>query len=259
MTLVLDFGYFSLTITSRFASFTSGDTILAVADVFIEMSGLTCLFVNIRGLRQGAGELCATSLRFQPDFIVLVETHLDSDSITPFLLLGYVVVDRKDRSSHGDGVLIMCKSYLLVDVIDCTEYYVSGACEIIAVTLQGTAILCVYRQPGDTDLTVTDSLNCFISDHNLPIILLGDFNVHHQEWLASSRISAASRSLREFCELNGLAQLVNTPTRSSSILDLIITPYCGTVCYHPPLGTSDHVSLLTFFSLSLGVIAPPPS
>jgi len=101
--LVLDFGYFSLTITSRSASFTSGDTFLAVVDASIEMSGLTCLFVNIRELRQGAGELCATFLRLQPDFIALVETHLDSE----------------DRSSHRGGVLIMCKSYLCVDVIDC--------------------------------------------------------------------------------------------------------------------------------------------
>ena len=55
-----------------------------------------------------------------------------------------------------------------------------------------------------------------------------------------------------------MAQLVNTPTCGSSILDLIITQYCGTVCCHPPLGTSDHVSLLAFFSLSLEIIAPPP-
>ena len=109
----------------------------------------------------------------------------------------------------------MCKSHLLVDVIDCANYYVSGAFEIVAVKFQGTAILCVYRQPGDTDLTITESLNHFISTHNLAMILLGDFNVHHQEQLDSSHTSAAGSSLQEFCELNGLAQLVDTPTRGS--------------------------------------------
>ena len=137
----------------------------------------------------------------QPDFIALVETHLDSDSFTPFLPVGYAVAAWKDCSSHGGGVLIMHKSHLLVDVIDCTDYYVSGACEIVAINFQGTAILCVYRQPGDTNLTITESLNCFISSHNLAMILLGDFNVHHQEWLASSRTSAAGRSLWEFVNL----------------------------------------------------------
>ena len=77
--------------------------------------------------------------------------------------------------------------------------------------------------------------------------------------LANSSTSTAGRSLWEFCELNGLAQLVNTPTCGSSILDLVITPYCGTVCCHPPLGTNNHIGLLTSFSLSLEIIAPLPS
>lgn len=34
----------------------------------------------------------------------------------------------------------MCKSHLLVDVIDCAEYYVKETCEIVAVNFQGTAI-----------------------------------------------------------------------------------------------------------------------
>ena len=70
-------------------------------------------------------------LHLQPDFIVLIEMHLDSDSVTPFLPVGYVVVARKDRSSHGGGMLIMCKSYLLIDVVDCTEYYVSELVKLL--------------------------------------------------------------------------------------------------------------------------------
>ena len=70
--------------------------------------------MNICGLRQSAGELCAASLHLQPDFIALVETHLDSNSFTPFLPVRYAVAAQKDRSSHGGGVLIMCKSHLLV-------------------------------------------------------------------------------------------------------------------------------------------------
>ena len=125
-------------------------------------------------------ESSATSLHLQPDFIALVEIHLDSDSINLFLSMEYTVAVRKDCSSHGGGVLIMCKSHLLVDAIDCTDYYVSGTCEIVAVNFQSTTILCVYRQPGDTDLTITESLNRFITSHNFSMILLGDFNVHYE-------------------------------------------------------------------------------
>ena len=97
--------------------------------------------------------------------------HLDSGPITPFLPMGYTVAFQKDRSPHEGGVLMMCKSHLL-DVIDCTDCYVEGACEIVAVKFQGTTILCVYRQPGNTNLTLTESLNRFITTHNLPMPIL---------------------------------------------------------------------------------------
>ena len=63
------------------------------------MCGLTIFFTNICGLCQGAGELCAALQHLQPNFIVLVETHLDSGSITPFLAMGYAVAARRDCSS----------------------------------------------------------------------------------------------------------------------------------------------------------------
>ena len=56
---------------------------------------------------------------------------------------------------------------------------------------QGTTILCVYRQPGGTNLMVREPL---ISDHSLPMMLLGDFNVQYLEWLASFHASAVGRS-----------------------------------------------------------------
>ena len=90
---------------------------MGTAGVLFEMSRSTNFFVNIRGLCQGAGELCAASLHLQPDFIALVEMHLDSDSINPFLPMGYVVTVRKDRSSHGGGVMIVNLICLLMLLI----------------------------------------------------------------------------------------------------------------------------------------------
>ena len=49
-------------------------------------------FMNIHGLCQGAEKLCAVSLHLQLDFIALVETHLDSGSITPFLPMGMLLL-----------------------------------------------------------------------------------------------------------------------------------------------------------------------
>ena len=77
-------------------------------------------------------------------------------------------------------MLIMCKSHLFADVIDCTDYYVTGGCEIVIINFQGTAILCIYCQSEDIDLTIIESLNRFIITHNLAIILLGNFIAHHK-------------------------------------------------------------------------------
>ena len=71
--------------------------------------------------------------------------------------MGYVFAVQRNCSSLGDGVLIMYKSHLLIDVNDCADYYVTGSCEIVVVNFQGTTVLCVYCQPGDIDLTITES------------------------------------------------------------------------------------------------------
>ena len=126
--------------------------ILANADVFIETCGLTIFSTNIRGLWQGAGELCAALLRLQPDVYRHIWTLILLIHFYP--CTGYTVAAWKDRSSHGGGVLIMCKSHLLVNVIDCTDYYVKGTCEIVTVNFQGTAILCVYCQHGDIEILI---------------------------------------------------------------------------------------------------------
>ena len=126
-----------------------------------------------------------------------------------YLPPGYTVTARKDRTCHGGGVLLLCKDCLLVDAIDYANFYEIGSCEFVAVRFQNIAILCIYRQPSDSDITITHSLTGFRTTYQLPMIIKGDFNVHHQDWLSSTHTSTAGRSLLEFCEYNGLFQLVN--------------------------------------------------
>ena len=95
------------------------------------MKGLTVFFANIRGLSQGAGDLCAAIQDCRPDFVGIVETHVDGASIGMYLPPGYAVVARRDRTRHGGGVLLLCKDYLLVDAINCEDFYVAGSCELI--------------------------------------------------------------------------------------------------------------------------------
>jgi len=69
------------------------------------MKGLTVFFANLRGLRQGASDLCAAIQDCHPDFVGLVETHLDGESIGMYLPPGYAVAARRDCTRH---VVVCC-------------------------------------------------------------------------------------------------------------------------------------------------------
>jgi len=144
-----------------------------------------------------------------------------------------------------------------VNTLDCGQYYVFGTLEIIGVLCQGTVIVCLYRQPSSSDLTLIDSLTEFCSSHSHhPLIVVGDFNVQEQEWLGSPYTSSAGSAFRGFCEAFGLRQLIDQGTRQGAVLDLIITEYAGSVTYHPHLSSSDHIGLFVKFNLNLH--EPPP-
>lgn len=81
------------------------------------------------------------------------------------------------------------------------------------------------------------------------IVILGDFNAHHAEWLGSSTTDHAGRSAHDFALAYGLTQLVAAPTRvpdvenhKPSLLDLLLTshPDDYKVSVDAPLGSSDH-------------------
>ena len=222
------------------------------------VKGLTLFFANLRGFCQGAGDLCAAVQDCHSDFVGLVETLLDGESVGMYLPPSYTVAACKDLTRHGGGVLLLCRDCLLVDAINCADCYVVGSCEFVAVCFRNIAILYIYRQPSDSDITVIDSLSGFRAVYQLPMIMIimGDFNIHHQDWLSSTHTSAAGRSLLEFCEYNGLFQLVTESTRSNAILNLVITEYEGHIFYRPHLGTSDHVSLIIHLTMELEIVSP---
>ena len=86
------------------------------------------------------------------------------------------------------------------------------------------------------------------------LTLLGDYNVHHREWLNSNITNQAGSAAYEFETLNSLNQLIIGSTRipdnslqlpSPSPLDIFLTthPTQYTVNTNPSLGNSDHILL----------------
>ena len=95
------------------------------------------------------------------------------------------------------------------------------------------------------------------------ISILGDFNVHHQQWLSSSFTDQPGEQAFSFAILHDLEQLVQHPTRvpdrlgdTPNILDLFLTsnPSAYAVQLYSPLGSSDH----NLISVSCPIAPLPP-
>ena len=79
------------------------------------------------------------------------------------------------------------------------------------------------------------------------VVLLGDFNLHNQDWITSCSTDAAGIEAEEMCAMFGLKQLVDFPTREHNTLDLVMSPTPGAATPVEPMGSSDHVSVSITF------------
>jgi len=90
------------------------------------------------------------------------------------------------------------------------------------------------------------------------LIVAGDFNVHNRLWLGSNKTTLAGEFAEDVCNLHGLTQHVSQPTRGDNILDLIMSDFPSNVkvSSQPPLGCSDHITLIADFPTLPSVETP---
>ena len=134
----------------------------------------------------------------------------------------------------------------------------------------------VYLSPNSTDYPkFFDYLNSKIehilsSNPFAEVTILGDFNVHHRQWLSSNSTDRPGKLAFYFSINNDLEQLVQCPTRYPdrygdvpNLLDLFLTsnPSAYTVETFLPLGTSDHLLISSTCPIapSRPLERPPPS
>ena len=83
---------------------------------------------------------------------------------------------------------------------------------MICLKLQLVFIFCIYRPPSADG--ITEKIYAIQEFHpKFEVIVLGDMNAHHEEWLGSRETYAHGDSTFEFIVLNHLRQLVDLPTR----------------------------------------------
>ena len=165
--------------------------------------------------------------------IALTETWLDNTIEDHRIeISGYNVI-RKDRNSHGGGVALYIKNELATKFLDYLSDDVFESLWIM-IKLKGKNVIfsvhyCAQDISENAD-RATSYLNylenCIdgIADLQPTVkIMTGDFNAHVLNWGFSNHDNALGRRLSGFLEENSLTQVVNEPTRGTSLLDLIIT------------------------------------
>ena len=230
-------------------------------------------FSNIRGFRSNFTSVQSFVHNNSPDLLALSESRLSSDiSSDSFKLPGYIFHRLDHPPSHGLGVYI--KDTLPVareSTLECNnqEYM----CFRLSLLHSTTYLYFLYRSPSSSSCAVidaiSDSIDRAISQHPAAqVMVFGDFNVHHKEWLIHSRnTDVAGTATYNFSISQGLTQIVSSPThipdRASDgryLLDLFL-------CSNPddcvakvlsPIGNSDHsiVSVSVSYSSSPTTFQP---
>ena len=206
------------------------------------------LLSNCRGLRQASGELRAYLSAHKPAFFALVETHLQGDSTQVLLPSSYKMVARLDRTKHGGGLYIGAKSHLLVDKLDVTAYNTVKHAEIVGIRYDQVDYLLCYTHKSATATKLLLAVQRYMLDNpDRKVVLLGDFNVHNQDWIISSTTDSAGVEAQEMCEMFGLKQLVDFTTREVNTLDLVMSSIPGIATRSLSMGSSDHDSVWVSF------------
>ena len=118
-------------------------------------SALRMLVTNIRGFKQGCGELARVTVDTRAHVVCVTESHLDRDSIGDVSMPeGYYVAARKDRMAKGGGVLIITQQSLMGSEFDVSDFYLPEKSEMVAFSLQDYVIVCCYTKPSQSDHTL---------------------------------------------------------------------------------------------------------
>ena len=193
------------------------------------------------------------------DIAIVTETKLTNDkmSMAETVITGYHPPLRLDRSAQGGGVAVWVKddlAYEHLSRIDCNNHELIW----LAINLHGRKKLVVgalYR-PGSApghDTSLLEHLDTCLDlarSHGSNILLAGDFNVHNEAWLGSSKTTPAGEYLEELCASHGLHQHVQVATRGNNPLDLLISDLGDQMRVQTtsPIGNSDHCVLLASIS-----------
>ncbi|XP_045500068.1 uncharacterized protein LOC123697570 [Colias croceus] len=218
-------------------------------------STLTVDFCNIRGLHTNLNAVHYHLETAKPALLFLTETQISTPADVSYLTYpgfklehtfapraGVCAYVREDICCRRLGTLEGEDLSIIWLHIDCGDH--------------PRVYACLYRSHSGN--TGTDRLfehiqemidTLLVQFPSAELVVLGDFNAHHVEWLGSRTTDHAGRTVHDFALAYGLTQLVSSPTRipdveghTPSLLDLLLSthPENYQVSVVAPLGSSDH-------------------
>ena len=210
----------------------------------LERHALSFFLSNVRSLLPKVDELDAILKLNHTSLAFITETwlneNIDDDAVQ---IPGYSLIRRDRNYRSGGGVCAYIKSQIPFKILTCLQ---DVRFETLWLYLRphklfrgfSCLVVCIVYHPPSSDNNalvehLTTKLDVALSMYpNAGIILAGDFNR-----------CPVSTILRHFT----LKQIVKQPTRGNAILDLILTNmsnFCNTPLVLPPIGLSDHNSVL---------------
>jgi hypothetical protein len=211
------------------------------------------------------------SLDYKPSIIAITEVnskiYSNNKQVSEFNIAGYTIFSANIGSQDHRGIIL----YIHESVCACQVDIVTPFSECLFVQIKQLNRLVLtlgvtYRSPSSlsvNNMHLFDLFNTLTSNIHGRIIIVGDFNFRHIDWINccmegdSSPNIPAARFL-DCLRKNNLIQHVFSPTRgrgtqTPSILDLVITngDFVESVHHLSPLGKSDHAVLYIKCKLSI--------
>ena len=228
----------------------------------------TIHFTNIRGISSNLSSVEQHLSSSLPNILLLSETQVAHDASNDSFQISHYNLISRFRFKGG-----VCAYYNINTPVARLMNLESPNFDAIWLKIclpTTTIILCFcycpyhnFNYPSFFQYLSTCHESLLTSHPHAEILFLGDFNVHHTDWLSSTHTDLGGREAFEFSVLHDLEQIIHQPTRipdrhdqASNILDLFFTsnPNLYSPTIFSPLGSSDHCLI----AVETNFASPPP-
>lgn len=220
---------------------------------------LDIFHLNIRSIRHKIQSLETFVSDF--DILCFTETHLDSKVCdSDILLYGYGTIFRRDRNSHGGGILICVPSTIKASRrIDLDPSSIECIWLEICEPTCNFFLCCIYRPPN-SDKSFWDKFSWSldkVSDISSKFLILGDLNV---DFLENSRLYLIRDIMMNYNLTNTIHEATRTTDTTNTLIDPVLKSTDLVSLHSGVINTDDTLSdhKATYIFLKTGIIKSKP-